>query len=233
VEGAAREKVLVITGGPGVGKTTIVLAVLEVFKRARLQVALAAPTGRAAKRLSESTHAEALTLHRLLEYDPRLHSFKRAADSPLEVQAVIVDEASMVDIQLAHALLAALPSSGRLVLVGDVDQLPPVGPGAFLHDVIESRAVPTQRLHTIFRQTEASSIVKSAHSILEGIEPVSDDAAGEHTEFFVIQKREPEEAAEVIRQLVTRRIPQRFNLVPTRDIQVLSPMHRGAAGTIA
>jgi exodeoxyribonuclease V alpha subunit len=139
----------------------------------------------------------------------------------------------MVDIQLAQALLAAVPSNGRLVLVGDVDQLPSVGPGAFLHDVIESGAVPTLRLQRIFRQSEASSIVRSAHAILQGEEPQSDDAAGERPEFFVIPKRDADEAADVIRQLLTKRIPQRFGLDPRRDIQVLAPMHRGAAGTIA
>jgi exodeoxyribonuclease V alpha subunit len=232
VQSVAEEKVLVITGGPGVGKTTIVRAILRVFQLARLSVSLAAPTGRAAKRLSESTGQSALTLHRLLEYDPRMHAFKRDAGSPLEAQAVVVDEASMVDIQLAQALLAAIPDQGRLVLVGDVDQLPSVGPGAFLHDVIESRSVPTMRLNQIFRQSEASSIVRNAHAILNGEEPASDDAAEERAEFFVIQKRDPEEAAEAIRQLVSKRIPQRFGLDPRRDIQVLTPMHRGAAGTL-
>lgn len=233
VESAARDKVLVITGGPGVGKTTIVRAILQVFQLARLSVSLAAPTGRAAKRLSESTGKTAVTLHRLLEYDPHLHAFKRNESSPLDAQAVVVDEASMVDVQLAHALFEALPASGRLVLVGDVDQLPSVGPGAVLHDIIESGAVPTQRLNRIFRQSEASSIVRSAHSILQGEEPVSDVAEGANSEFFIIQKRDTEEAAEVIRLLVSKRIPQRFNLDPRRDIQVLTPMHRGAAGTIA
>lgn len=233
VASAAREKVLVITGGPGVGKTTIVRAVLHVFQMAKLSVSLAAPTGRAAKRLSESTGKTAGTLHRLLEYDPHLHSFKRDADSPLDSDAVVVDEASMVDVQLARSLLEALPSSGRLVLVGDVDQLPSVGPGAVLHDIIASGAVPTRRLRRIFRQSEASSIVKNAHAILEGQEPASDQAEGERSEFFIITKRDGDEAAEVIRQLVTKRIPQRFGLDARRDLQVLTPMHRGAAGTIA
>jgi exodeoxyribonuclease V alpha subunit len=216
-----------------VGKTTIVLAVLKLFELAQLKVSLAAPTGRAAKRLGESTQKNALTLHRLLEYEPHLHSFKRDADSPLDAQAVVVDEASMVDVQLAQSLLAAIPTSGRLVLVGDVDQLPSVGPGAFLHDVIESGVVPTLRLQRIFRQSEASSIVRNAHAILQGQEPASDDAGSERAEFFVIPKRDADEAAEVIRQLLTKRIPQRFGLDPRRDIQVLAPMHRGAAGTIA
>ncbi len=233
VESVAREKVLVITGGPGVGKTTIVRAILRVFQSARLRVSMAAPTGRAAKRLSESTGQNAVTLHRLLEFDPHLHAFNRDEASPLESQAVVVDEASMVDVLLANALLAALPDTGRLVLVGDVDQLPSVGPGAFLHDVIQSGAVPAVRLNRIFRQSEASSIVKNAHAILHGEEPKSDDAEAEHAEFFVIGKRDAEEAAEAIRQLVLKRIPQRFGLDPRRDIQVLTPMHRGAAGTIA
>jgi exodeoxyribonuclease V alpha subunit len=233
VERVAREKVLVITGGPGVGKTTIVRAILHVFRTARLDVKLAAPTGRAAKRLSESTGQSAATLHRLLEYDPHLHAFARNAKSPLDAQAVVVDEASMVDIELARSLLAALPDAGRLVLVGDVDQLPSVGPGAFLHDVIESRAVPTVRLERIFRQSEASSIVKNAHAILGGIEPVSDAPEAERAEFFVIQKRDAEDAALTIEKLVVERIPQRFGLDPRRDIQVLTPMHRGAAGTVA
>ncbi len=233
VESAAREKVLVITGGPGVGKTTIVRAILHVLQQAKLSVSLAAPTGRAAKRMSESTGRAAVTLHRLLEYDPHLNSFKRDEAVPLDADAVIVDEASMVDVQLAEALLAAVPASSRLVLVGDVDQLPSVGPGAVLHDVIESRAVPTRRLIRIFRQSDASSIVKNAHAILEGIEPESDVAEGERAEFFVIPRRDAEEAAETVRQLVTKRIPERFQLDARKDIQVLTPMHRGAAGTIA
>jgi exodeoxyribonuclease V alpha subunit len=233
VERVARDKVLVITGGPGVGKTTIVRAILHVFQSARLQVKLAAPTGRAAKRLSESTRQGAVTLHRLLEYDPHLHAFSRNPRNPLDAKAIVVDEASMVDIELARSLLGALPDDGRLVLVGDVDQLPSVGPGAFLHDVIESRVLPTVRLNRIFRQSEASSIVKNAHAILSGDEPTSDAPEAERPEFFVIQKRDAEDAAETIKKLVVERIPQRFGLDPRRDIQVLTPMHRGAAGTVA
>jgi exodeoxyribonuclease V alpha subunit len=146
---------------------------------------------------------------------------------------VVIDEASMVDIELARSLLGALPDAGRLVLVGDVDQLPSVGPGAFLHDVIESGAVPTVRLNKIFRQSEASSIVQNAHAILEGQEPRSDPPEAERPEFFVVSKRDAEEAALAIRKLVVERIPQRFGLDPRREVQVLTPMHRGAAGTIA
>ncbi|MET0410091.1 MAG: ATP-dependent RecD-like DNA helicase [Polyangiaceae bacterium] len=233
VERAAQEKVLVVTGGPGVGKTTIVRAILGVFAHAKLTVRLGAPTGRAAKRLSESTGQTATTLHRLLEYDPKAHAFQRDRDNPVEAEAVIVDEVSMVDIQLARALLAALPTPGRLVLVGDVDQLPPVGPGAFLKDLIESGVVATIRLNRIFRQSEQSSIVRSAHAILNGQEPDSDEAQGPSAEFFVIPRRDPEKVAELIRELVVQRIPERFGLDPFGEIQVLTPMHRGPSGTIA
>jgi exodeoxyribonuclease V alpha subunit len=233
VERAASEKVLIITGGPGVGKTTIVRAILGVFARAKLDVRLGAPTGRAAKRLSESTGQAATTLHRLLEYEPKLHHFARHAERPLTAHAVVVDEVSMVDIQLAQALLRALPSSGRLVLVGDADQLPPVGPGAFLKDMIDSGVVPTMRLNRIFRQSEASSIVHNAHAILSGEEPQSDTATADDAQFFVIARRDPEKAAELIRELVVERIPERFKLDPLREIQVLAPMHRGPAGTQA
>jgi exodeoxyribonuclease V alpha subunit len=233
VESAAREKVLVITGGPGVGKTTIVRAILGVFSHAKLAVRLGAPTGRAAKRLSESTGQTATTLHRLLEYDPKAHEFSRDEDHPIDAEAVIVDEVSMVDIQLARALLAALPTSGRLVLVGDVDQLPPVGPGAFLKDLIESGVVSTIRLNRIFRQSEQSSIVRNAHAILSGEPPASDVAEGPSAEFFVISRRDPDKVAELIRELVVLRIPERFSLDPFAEIQVLTPMHRGPAGTQA
>jgi exodeoxyribonuclease V alpha subunit len=233
VERAAKEKVLVVTGGPGVGKTTIVRAILGVFAHAKLDVRLGAPTGRAAKRLSEATGHAATTLHRLLEYEPKAHGFARDAERPLDTEAVVVDEVSMVDIQLAQALLSAVPTSGRLVLVGDVDQLPPVGPGAFLKDLIESGAVSTIRLNRIFRQSEQSSIVRNAHAILNGELPASDVAEGPSAEFFVISRRDPEKVAELIRELVVERIPERFQLDPFAQIQVLTPMHRGPSGTLA
>lgn len=233
VQRVAREKVLVVTGGPGVGKTTVVRAIVSVLQSASLSVSLAAPTGRAAKRLSESTGQHAVTLHRLLEYEPRLGSFRRDSACPLDTQAIVVDEASMVDVQLAASLLSAIPDGGRLVLVGDVDQLPSVGPGAVLHDVIACQRVPTVRLDRIFRQSEASSIVHAAHAILAGREPTSDVAGSDHAEFFVISKRNAEQAAAVVRELVTQRIPRRFGLSPERDVQVLTPMHRGPVGTHA
>ena len=231
VEAAASEKVLVITGGPGVGKTTIVRAVLSVFEAARLSTRLAAPTGRAAKRLSEATGREATTLHRLLEFEPRSAQFQRNAAAPLDVDAVIVDEASMIDLPLGTALVSAIPSPARWVIVGDADQLPSVGPGALLRDLIDSRAVRVVRLNEIFRQGSQSRIVDNAHRILVGEPPVSADAESPGADFFVVQRRDPEEATTLVVDLAAKRIAKRFGLDPVSDIQVLTPMHRGPAGT--
>lgn len=233
VEAAALHKVVVVTGGPGVGKTTIVRAILNVLGRSRLRVKLAAPTGRAAKRLSESTGQEASTLHRLLAFDPRQNGFQMDESNPVEADVVIVDEASMIDIPLAAALLAALPTAARLIIVGDADQLPSVGPGALLRDLIDSGVVPTVRLNEIFRQAGQSRIVTNAHRILHGEMPESAEADAENADFFVIPRKTPEEAAELVRELVVSRIPRRFGLDPRKDVQVLTPMHRGPAGTIA
>jgi exodeoxyribonuclease V alpha subunit len=233
IEAAARHKLVVITGGPGVGKTTIVRAILSVLGRARLSVRLAAPTGRAAKRMAEATGHEASTLHRLLEFDPRAGAFQRTATRPVATDAMIVDEASMIDVPLAAALLDATPTAARLVVVGDADQLPSVGPGAFLRDLIESRAVPTIRLSEIFRQASQSAIVLGAHRILAGEPPQAANPDAPGADFFVVHRRQPEEAADVVCELVTRRIPRRFGLDAKTQIQVLSPMHRGAAGTTA
>jgi exodeoxyribonuclease V alpha subunit len=233
VEAAARDKLVVVTGGPGVGKTTIVRAVLSVFERARLSVRLAAPTGRAAKRLAETTRRQASTIHRLLEFDPRLRKFSRDAEKPLDADAVIVDEASMIDVELALALLSAIPPASRLVVVGDSDQLPSVGPGAVLRDVIDSGVVPTVRLARIFRQADESRIVSNAHAILRGEMPESSSADAPNADFFVIQRRDPDEAARTVLELVTERIPKRFRVSPRDDVQVLTPMHRGPVGTTA
>ena len=232
VEHAARSTVLVITGGPGVGKTTLVRAVLAVFARAELNVRLAAPTGRAAKRLSEATGADACTLHRLLEFDPRTATFKRDADHPIEAGAVVVDESSMLDLPTADALLGALAPGTRLLLVGDVDQLPSVGPGAVLRDVILSAEVPCVRLQQVFRQAARSLIVTNAHRINRGEAPVtlSGEAAAD---FFVVERRDPERARSTLVELVASRIPHKFGLDPVRDIQVLTPMNRGPVGAIA
>lgn len=231
VELVARSKVVVVTGGPGVGKTTIVRAILDLFDRARLKARLAAPTGRAAKRMSEATGREATTLHRLLEYDPKSRTFSRNEHRPAEGAAFVIDETSMLDLQLADGLFSALPDDARVVLVGDVDQLPSVGPGAVLRDVIASGVVPTARLTTIFRQAEGSQIVQNAHRIQRGEPPVSDE--GPSGEFYVVPRKEDDAAADTIVDLVTRRIPGRFGLDPRRDIQVLTPMHRGGCGTTA
>lgn len=228
-----QHSVVVITGGPGVGKTTIVRAVLRIFDRARLHLRLAAPTGRAAKRLTETTKREASTLHRLLEYEPKHGTFQRNANCPLEADAVLVNEFSMVDLQLATALVEALRPEARLIVVGDADQLPSVGPGAVLRDLIAARAVPVMRLETVFRQEQSSSIVQNAHRIKAGQFPQSSDVDRPHADFFVVERREPERAAEDVITLATQRIPQRFSLHPLRQVQVLTPMHRGPVGTLA
>ncbi len=232
VEEAAARQVLVVTGGPGVGKTTIVRAILAVLRRAGLDVRLAAPTGRAAKRMTEATGAEATTLHRLLEFEPKSGAFKRDRERPIEAGAVIVDEASMLDLAMADALAQAIAPGTRLVLVGDVDQLPSVGPGAVLRDVIASGVVPCVRLRTIFRQAARSLIVTNAHRVNDGLPPLA-APAGTLADFFVVERRDPDKARETIVDLVTKRIPERFGLDPVRDVQVLTPMNRGPAGALA
>jgi exodeoxyribonuclease V alpha subunit len=232
VDEAARRQVLVVTGGPGVGKTTIVRAILAVLARAKVEVRLAAPTGRAAKRMSEATGQGAMTLHRMLEFEPKTQSFKRNRHSPLEAGAVVVDEASMLDLPMADALTDAIAPGTRLILVGDVDQLESVGPGAVLRDVIASRVVPCVRLRQIFRQAAKSLIVQNAHRINEGQPPLA-PPEGANADFFIVERRDPERARATILELVTTRIPQRFGLDPARDVQVLTPMNRGPVGALA
>ena len=232
VREATKRQLMVITGGPGVGKTTIVRAILAVFDRARLVVRLAAPTGRAAKRLAESTGREATTLHRLLEFDPKRAVFKRDAACAIEADVVVVDEASMIDLPLADALAQAVAVGTRLILVGDVDQLPSVGPGAVLRDLISSRTVPCVKLTHIFRQAEGSLIVENAHLINRG-EPPTSNSKAKNVDFYVIERRDAASAKATILELITTRIPNRFGLDPVRDVQVLTPMHRGPTGTIA
>lgn len=229
VRAAIEGKVVIITGGPGTGKTTLVNAIIRILERKSQRILLAAPTGRAAKRLNETTGREAKTIHRLLEFSPRGMSFERNADRPLEADLVIVDEFSMVDILLAYHLLRAIPDRARLIVVGDADQLPSVGPGNVLRDMIDSGAVPVARLRTIFRQTAESGIVVNAHRVNEGTFPRVDDAGAEG-EFFFIERDDPEEALRTILHLVSERIPRRFGLDPMDDIQVLTPMHRGTLG---
>jgi exodeoxyribonuclease V alpha subunit len=228
IEAATRDKVLVITGGPGVGKTTIVRGLIEIFAAKGQRVALAAPTGRAAKRLSESTGREARTIHRLLEIDPILGRFKRDRDNPLDADLLVVDEASMVDVVLMNQLLRAVPPWCCLVLVGDVDQLPSVGPGTVLRDLIDSKVVRVVRLTQIFRQAGASYIVRAAHAINHGQEPES--APNSTGDFFFVEADTPEAVTEKLIAMVRDRIPARFGLDPFRDIQVLSPMNKSELG---
>ncbi len=233
VEAVCEHKVVVITGGPGVGKTTIVRAVLEVFRAAKLSTRFAAPTGRAAKRLSEATGAEAITLHRLLEFDPRLRRFQRGPERPIDAQAIVIDEASMIDVRLADSLMTAVPDPARVVFVGDVDQLPSVGPGAVLRDVIDSGAVCVVRLDEVFRQGSTSAIVRNAHAILAGNPPANSKEPSTPQDFFLIERTDAEHASRTIAELVTRRIPERFGFDPMSQVQVLCPMHKGATGTAA
>ncbi len=227
---ALREKVIVITGGPGTGKTTLIRAILAIYERIGARVKLAAPTGRAAKRLSESTGHPAATIHRLLEFSPQFGGFQRNERKPLPADLVIVDEISMMDIVIANHLLKAVPSQTVLVLVGDADQLPSVGPGKVLGDIIESARFPVIRLTEIFRQARQSRIITNAHLIRQGAFPDLQDS-GQNQDFYFINREDPQEALNTIVQLCTERIPRRFGLDPMEDVQVLSPMHRGEVGS--
>lgn len=226
---ALASKLLVITGGPGVGKTTLVNSILTILHAKQVKALLCAPTGRAAKRLSESTGLEAKTIHRLLEVDPATGQFKRNADAPLECDLLVADECSMVDVPLANQLLKAVATDSALIFVGDVDQLPSVGPGQFLRDLIDSGAVPVIRLTEVFRQAATSRIVRSAHQINQGLFP-SLPAAGEDSDFYLVPAEEPEAIAQTVVELVKTRLPRKFGLDPVRDIQVLCPMNRGSTG---
>ena len=228
VERMATAPLAILTGGPGTGKTTCLRVLLSVMAARGERVLLAAPTGRAARRMSESTGHPASTLHRLLAFSPRDGAFHRDAAHPLRAHAVVVDEVSMVDTLLLRALLDAIQGTTRLVLVGDADQLPSVGPGQVLADLLRSQTVPSVRLRTIFRQEEASGIVRAAHEVLAGRWPRSGRSAED--DFFFVRREDPEEAARTVIELVARRIPSRFGLSARRDVQVLTPMHRGACG---
>src|SRR5690349_15035366 len=226
---ALTSKVLIITGVPGVGKTTIVKAILRILAVKGVSLLLCAPTGRAAKRMTEATGFEAKTIHRLLEIDPKTGDFKRGDDNPLECDLLIVDETSMVDVMLMQALVRAVPDHAALLIVGDIDQLPSVGPGQVLADIIGSGAVPVVRLTEIFRQAAESRIITSAHRINRGAVPDLSKPESD-SDFYFVPADDPETAVARIVDLVGTRIPRRFGLDPVRDVQVLCPMNRGGVG---
>ena len=225
---ALTSKALVITGGPGVGKTTIVRAILRILSAKAVRLLLCAPTGRAAKRMTEATGFEAKTIHRLLEVDPKAGGFKRGDDNPLDCDLLVIDETSMVDVMLMQALLKAVPDKAAVLIVGDVDQLPSVGPGQVLADIIASGSVPVVRLTEVFRQAAQSRIITNAHRINRGIMPELSPAPD--SDFYFVDAAEPEEGVSKLLAIVRHRIPQRFGFDPIRDVQVLCPMNRGGLG---
>lgn len=234
VQAALTSKLSVLTGGPGTGKTTTLRMVIEALDHGRYAFGLASPTGRAAKRLQEATGRDALTLHRMLGYSPAENGFAFNEEDPLPYDFVIVDEASMLDLMLFHALLRALKPDSHLLLVGDIDQLPSVGAGHVLHDVIESGAAYVTRLKTIFRQGEDSHIIVNAHRINQGDAPLMDNRS---EDFYFFTTSETEDiagwTADMVIQVVTERLVKKFNVDPIRDVQVIAPMYRGAAGVSA
>jgi exodeoxyribonuclease V alpha subunit len=227
---AAEDKVLVITGGPGTGKTTIINAVLKIFAKLEVDAMLAAPTGRAAKRMSEATGHEAKTIHRLLEYSMQKGGFQRNQERPLKCDLLIVDEASMIDTILMHHLLKAIPPEATFIMVGDVNQLPSVGAGNVLRDIIDSGAIKVVELNEIFRQAQESSIIVNAHKINDGVLPALEASNRTDDDFYFIEQEDPEEVLRITLELIRERIPKRFGFDPVDDIQVLTPMHKGVVG---
>lgn len=232
LETTLSSKVSIVTGGPGTGKTTLVRAIIAVFEGAGKRILLAAPTGRAAKRLFEVTSREAKTIHRLLAYNHKSGGFQKNEENPLDADVVIVDEASMVDVFLMYHLVKAVPATAVLILVGDIHQLPPVGPGNVLRDMIDSRRVPAVYLTEIFRQARESLIIVNAHQINQGNVPAMPSSNRDTLkDYYFIEQDDPEKVLSTIRELCCVRIPDRFNFHPLSDIQVLSPMHKGIVGT--
>ena len=231
VKKAITERLLIVTGGPGTGKTTIIKAMLEVFAKLGFEVGLAAPTGRAAKRMEETAQKEAQTVHRLLDYNYHEGGFKKDSNNQLEKDIIIIDEASMLDTILMYKLIEAIPPEAGLILVGDVNQLPPVGAGYVFKDLLNSQALPTAELTEIYRQAEKSSIIINSHRINSGEMPVlNSESDSGLKDFYFIEQSKKENILQLIIKIVSERIPQRFNLDPVEDVQVLSPMRRGIIG---
>jgi len=233
VQLACQSKVLIITGGPGVGKTTIINSIVKIMMAKKLKVLMAAPTGRAAKRMAEATGCEAKTIHRLLVFDPKTFQFKHNAAHPLDGDVFICDETSMLDISLAWQLVRAIPHRSAVILVGDVDQLPSVGPGCVLRDIIDSGKVPVCRLTEVFRQAARSAIVTNAHRVNQGQMPIfprDKVESPDWTDFYFVPVEDPEKAVEMVRRMVCEHLPQKFGFDRVDDIQVLSPMQRGVLG---
>lgn len=231
VREAIEKKVMVVTGGPGTGKTTIINSIIRIYGKLGKRVLLAAPTGRAAKRMSEATGYEAKTIHRLLEFSPKEGGFKKKEDNTLEADLVVIDETSMVDTLLMYHFLRAVPKEATLILVGDVDQLPSVGAGNVLKDIIDSETVPTVRLNEIFRQAKESMIIVNAHRVNNGDMPITTPQSGRPQDFYFFQIEEPEKALEKIIELSRDKLSGKFGFRPIEDIQVLTPMHRGVVGS--
>jgi exodeoxyribonuclease V alpha subunit len=221
-------RVVIITGGPGVGKTTLLHSILIILRAKGVQCLLCAPTGRAAKRLSEATNMEAKTIHRLLEVEPATGRFARNESHRLEGDVVVMDETSMVDVMLMHSLLKAMPLRSSLILVGDVDQLPSVGPGNVLRNLIDCGLVPVVRLTEVFRQAAGSQIIMTAHRIRRGLLPETTRIV--ESDFHFIEREEPEQMVGTLEDMVRNRIPRKFLFNPVRDVQVLCPMNRGSLG---
>lgn len=224
-------KVSILTGGPGVGKTTLVQSLVRILQQLHRIISLCAPTGKAAKRLRESTGCKATTIHRALSVDPVTRRFQHDDKNPLKIEFCIIDESSMIDIHLAHHLLKAIPDHSSLLLVGDVDQLPSVGPGTVLRDMIETQRIAVVALTEIFRQAQTSAIVQYAHSVRQGIMPLFQTA--EQSDCYFIERSDSNEIIDTIKKLILQRIPTKFGLDPRKDIQILCPMHRGDLGTLA
>ena len=230
IEKAVKSKIMVITGGPGVGKTTIINSILKIVPK-DVKIALCAPTGRAAKRLFETTGIQAKTIHRFLDFDPKAFSFRFNLDNPLNFDLIIIDEASMLDALLMNSLLKAIPDHASVLMVGDINQLPSVGAGSVLSDIIKSKEIPVVELNEIFRQAQTSRIIVNSHRINNGEFPFIDIPKGNDlTDFYMIKAEGAEEIHDKLIHVVTKRIPQRFGFDPIEDIQILTPMNRGGLG---